>query len=411
MIVIKEHDKDSETLKNTAKYVLEHFKILEVKENNENLFSAKIKDEKAFYSILKLFFSLYLLEKLYSQRYPIFLEGNESKELKRELRRYLRSAIPKDRQAYLVDLGGKVVMVTYFGYHDEHVNLFGKRNILVGSFVKAFESVVRSAHLVSERDCPIILAFRYNCAERIHILNKMECELNIKFDDLKCERKNNECSCLKEIEQIILNDSKNRECNLRIFGGAQMFFDVEYDLVRRLVSLEDLDEEVSENPFKKKGYEPIYNFLLACYLSDKLKAKFNTNLKLKFDGVEKEADVILFSDSWVSIIETTREHAVCRKDKYFEKIEKSILASIPLRSLINDDQTFYLVLVTLTPESEFSRCSQYVSFAMEHFNFKHIGIPDESKEFIDNPKYFSPSNTEIILKHQLGGLIEVLKTA
>jgi len=70
---------------------------------------------------------------------------------------------------------------------------------------------------------------------------------------------------------------------------------------------------------------------------------------LKFDRIEKEVDIILSSESETTIIETTREHAVCSKSKYFEKIEKSILTSIPFHTPTNNGQKFKLILVSLTP--------------------------------------------------------------
>ncbi len=421
MIEIYEN-KDIDNLKKITKYVLEDFGILNI-EKSDNLLSASIKNEKTFYSILELFYSLYILEKLYSQMYPISLEGIKNEELEKELKRHLRSAIPRDKQAYLINFGSKVAMVTYFRYHDEHVNPFGKKNILVGNFVKAFKSFERKAHMSSKKDCqvvldcPIILAFIYNYMERIHILknNKMknngiDCDITINFGSFECKRENNECTCLKKIQEIIIKDPENRDCNLRILGGSQMFFDIEYNLIERLISLEDISDDPSKNPLKKRGYEPIYNFLLACYLSDKVKAKFNTNVKLKIDEVEKETDIILFSNSWTSIIETTREHAICREKEYSEKIEKSILSSIPLHSQITKNQTFYYILISLTPESKFAGSTHYVAFAKKHFNFEHIGIPDEREvvKYIDNPKYFSPSKIKRILNHQLEMLIDVL---
>lgn len=409
MFELTEQDRDSEILKLTTKKVLEDFNILELERDDGGLFYAKINDENGFYSVLKLFFSLYLLEKLYSQRYPISVEGLESKELKEELKRNLRSAIPKHSQAYFLNFGGKVVFVTYFGYHGEHVNLFRKPRILAGDFIKLFESGIRPKYVKTSDSCPIILAFKYHIAERYHIIKKeMPCKVNIEFGELKCDRSNNECSCLKIIEKAILEDSENRECNLRILGGVQIFFDIDYELVKRLISLEGPEGELSNDPFKNMGYEPIFNFLLGCYISDKLNSKFNSNIKLRFDGVEKQIDIIFFSKSGTTLIETTREHAVCSKDEYFKKIEKSILTSIPLQASINQKQNFKLILVSLTPENKFTRCTHYVNFARGLFNFQHVGIPDDEKviEFIEGAKYFSPANTDKILRYQLRKLVE-----
>jgi len=411
MFEVTEQDGDCETLKLITKKVLEDFNMLELERDNENLFFARINDENGFYSILTLFFSLYLLEKLYSQRYPISVEGLENRELKKELKRNLRSIIPKHSQAYFLNFDGRVVFVTYFGYHDEHVNVFGKSRILAGDFVKLFESIYRPKYVKTPSDCPIILAFKYHIAERFHIIEDMECEVSIEFNELRCDRSNNECSCLKIIEKAIIEDSKNRDCNLRILGGAQIFFDIDYELVKRLISFEGPEGETPNDTLKKRGYEPIFNFLLGCYLSDKLKVKFNSNIKLKFNGIEKEVDIILFPKTGVTIIETTREHDVCTKDEYFEKLEKSILKCILTHtSTAENGLKLKFLLITLTPESKFTKCTHYLTFARSLFNFEHVGIPDEEEviKFIKETKYFSPKNTQKILEYQLNKLIDSL---
>lgn len=132
---------------------------------------------------------------------------------------------------------------------------------------------------------------------------------------------------------------------------------------------------------------------------------------LKFDGLEKEIDVILFLKKGVAIIETTREHGVCSKGEYFEKLEKSILKCIPVHTSTADDGCeLKYVLVTLTPEGKFTKCTHYVTFARSLFNFEHIGIPNEEEviKFIEEAKYFSPKNTQKILNYQLNRLVESL---
>jgi len=408
MFDIVDHDQETKSIKLITKNTLQDFEILEFSADEHGLFMIKIKNEQAFYSILRLFYCLYILEKLYSQKYPISANEISNKDLKKELKRHLISTIPKDKQAYLLDVGGAIVLVTYFGYHDKHINLFSKGNILVKDFKKAiFKNVARPKYTDSTENCPIILAFKYHLSEASHIINnRLNCNPSIEFNEFKCEISENTCSCLEKIETALLEDPKNRDCNLRIFGGSQIFFELDYEIVSRLISLESPEE-----PFKKRGYESIFNFLLGCYLSYRLKARFNSNVYLKFDGLKEEVDVVLFLKTGIAVIENTREHSVCSKDDYLEKLEKSIMKCVPIYTSTADNGCeFKYILVTLTPESKFTKCTHYVSFAHSLFNFEHIGIPEEEEvvKFIEEAKYFSPENMQKILDYQLKKLVESL---
>ena len=401
---------ESAGIKKFINNTLKEFGILEASlDDKHNLYEVKIKDEKTFYYILNLFYCLYILEKLYSQKYSISTDEINNNTVKKELRRHLLSAIPKDKQAYLLNVGNNAVaLVTYFGCHDKHINLFSKNNILVGDFKKAiFKNVAKQKYTNSTENCPIILAFKYHLSEASNIINnRLDCNPSIELNEFECTMPENKCNCLKKIETILLEDSENRDCNLRIFGGSQIFFEINYKIVSKLISLES-----PEGVFRKRGYESIFNFLLGCYLSDKLGAKFNSNVHLKFDGLEKEIDVILFLKKGVAVIETTREHGVCSKGEYSEKLEKSILKCIPVHTSTADDGCeLQYVLVTLTPEGKFTKCTYYVDFARSLFNFEHIGIPDEEEviKFIEEAKYFSPKNTQKILNYQLNRLAESL---
>lgn len=405
---IADTSSENEDIKKVIINTLMDFDILEGSLDEYNLYEIKIKNKKAFYGILELFYCLYLLEKLYSYKYSISTDEIANKEVKKELKRHLLSTIPKDKQAYILNVSGAVVLVTYFGYHDRHINLFGKNNILVGDFKRAvFKNVAKPKHTDSTENCPIILAFRYHLSEASNIINdKLNCKPSIEFNEFECTMPTNKCNCLEKIEAILIEDSENRSCNLRIFGGSQIFFEIDYEIVSRLISLES-----PEGVFKKRGYESIFNFLLGCYLSDKLGAKFNSNVYLKFDGLEKETDIILFLKTVVAIIETTREHSVCSRDEYFEKLEKSILKCIPVHtSTIDDERKIKYILITLTPESKFTKCTHYVAFARRLFNFEHVGIPEEEEviKFIEEAKYFSPKNMQKIFDYQLNKLVENL---
>ncbi len=405
---IADTNKENKGIKKIINNTLKDFDILEaLLDDKHNLYEVKIKNDEYFYSILKLFYCLYILEKLYSQKYSISTDEIDN-AVKEEFKRHLLSAIPKDKQAYLLNVGNSVVLVTYFGCHDKHINLFSKSNILVGDFKKAiFKNVARTKYTDSTENCPIILAFKYHLSEASHIINnKLNCNPSIELNEFECTKSKSTCNCLEKIETILLKDSENRDCNLRIFGGSQIFFNIDYEIISRLISLESPGETL-----RKRGYESIFNFLLGCYLSDRLGAKFNSNVLLKFDGMEKEVDILLFLKKGIAVIETTREHSVCSKDDYFEKLEKSILKCIPVHiSTTDHGYKLKYVLVTLTPESKFTKCIYYVTFARSLFNFEHIGIPDEEEvtKFIEGAKYFSPKNTQKILDYQLNRLVDSL---
>jgi len=397
-------DKD---IKKIVSRILESSGIIKVLDAGYNLYSIRIKSNEYFYSILKIFYFLYILEKLYSHKYSISGSEINSEDMKKKLNRHLLSAIPKDRQAYLLNVGNAVVLVTYFGCHDKHINLFSKNNILVSDFKKAiFKNIARTRHTDSTDKCPIILAFKYHLSEASHIINsRLDCSPSIELNEFECTVSGGMCNCLEKIERILKEDLENRDCNLRIFGGSQTFFEIDYEIISRIISLESSGEV-----FKKRGYESIFNFLLGCYLSDRLGAKFNSNVHLNFNGLEEEIDIILLLKTGIAIIETTREHSVCIKGEYSEKLKKSILKCIPVHAYTTDELKLKYILLTLTPESKFTKCTHYVTFARNLFNFEHIGIPEDEEiiKFVRDAKYFSPKNTQKILDHQLNKLTKSL---
>ncbi len=235
-----------------------------------------------------------------------------------------------------------------------------------------------------------------------NIFSRLSCEPDIDLEKPECDSSCscNDCEYLKNIEKSIV-DSKNI-CNLRIFGGTSIFFDIDYNLIKNLISLEKIE------------YEPIFNFLLGCYLASKSDMSFNSNVKLKLNDVEKEVDIILTSDSGVALVETTREHKVCVKEKgnamenkshktkksteNTEKLEKFLLKCIPVCECV--DEKFKSVLVTLTPESRFDQ-SHLVRFAKSKLDFEHVGVSDEVANYIENPKYFSFERSFEILDYQI----------
>jgi len=408
---IKDTDKETGGVKDIIISVLEKFEILKAMKKEEcNLYNVKILNERGFRGILELFYCLYVLEKLYSRKYGISVASIKDENIKKELKRHLRSSVPKDRQAYLLNVGGNVILVTYFGCHGKHINLFSRTSMLVRDFKKAiFKSFARPKYVSSVSDCPIVLAFKYHLSEASNIIYKLKCKPSIDFSKFCCEQYDGICKCLDDIETVILKDISNRECNLRIFGGHQIFFDVDYNIVNNLISLE---ESGCYKFVKNRGYECIFNFLLGCYFSSILNAEFNSNINLEFDGLEKEVDIILASRDSISIIETTREHGVCCENKYFEKLEKSILRAILVHSVESDRRLRY-ILLTLTPEVKFNGDTYYLTFVTDLFNFKHVGVPgsegDEIVRFVEEAKYFSPVNTIKILRYQLKKLEEFLK--
>lgn len=179
---------------------------------------------------------------------------------------------------------------------------------------------------------------------------------------------------------------------------------MDYKLVEDLINLEFLE---------KRGYEPIFNFLLGCLLADKINAGFNTNIKLKFGKVAEETDIILLKEGLVVIIENTREHDVCgEKDETLDKMKKITLKCAQMYSTIKTNSRNKLrlkfALVTFTPESNFTNCGHFEGFIKTVAGFIHIGIPDDFGDEILRPKYFSLKNTQKIFNHQLEKLLDFL---
>jgi len=94
---IKDTDKETESVKDIIVSTLEAFKILRATKNECNLYNVKILDKNAFRYILELFYCLYILEKLYSRKYGISAVGIKDENIKKELKRHLRSSVPRDR--------------------------------------------------------------------------------------------------------------------------------------------------------------------------------------------------------------------------------------------------------------------------------------------------------------------------
>ena len=93
---IIDDDKENSDTKNTIANILNNYNI--VKFTNENgFFSVEIEDRNTFEQILKLFFYLYTLEKLYSLKYSVHVRDDknskDSKSTKSES--HLKSSIPK----------------------------------------------------------------------------------------------------------------------------------------------------------------------------------------------------------------------------------------------------------------------------------------------------------------------------
>ncbi|MFO7966524.1 MAG: hypothetical protein R6U44_02885 [Archaeoglobaceae archaeon] len=385
---LEEIDKDYENIKFVILNKLIDSEILDCSKENE-MYKIEIKDDDRLYLTLKLFFYFYVLEKLYSQEYPPTEE--------KASRRHFKSIIPKDKQAYIMRIGDKTLFLTYFKYHDIHINPFYLKKINVGDFKKAFKELERPSHINSPGECPCILLLKYHVWEKINIINGLDCNLTIDFSDFKCNKNEGDCNCLEEIEGKILEDPENRECNLRIFGGSPVYFDLDYEIPEEIISLEEVE------------YEPLFNFLLGCYIAGKLELNFNSNIGAKIDSNVEEFDVIFHSKNSIITIENTREHGVCgEKDKEMKKLKRVIEKNAPF-STITDYNNLKCFLLTFTPEHKFT--SGALENFVQLFSFKHIGLPEETSKYIINPKYFSPKNVEECLNHHIDGITSELKVS
>ncbi len=399
-INIDEQDQILSDTKQTIINTLNRWKILNYSYIN-NRFKIEINDYETYNEILRLFYYLYVLEKMHSHKYPISKDDKDKND--ESDKRHLRSIIEKDKQAYILKIGDYTVFVTYFGYHKSNINPFDKKRLLVGDFKKAFGKIERPKHTKSPNSCPIILMFRYHLSEKSNIINKkLYCNPSIDFSKLTCEiSSEGYCRCLEEIEKAILNDPENVECNLRIFGGTPAFFKANYDIIKDLINLEFLNE---------RGYEPIFNFLLGCYISDKIKAEFNSNVKIKFDDITiiDDVDIIALCKKAVIIIETTREHQIYNNSSKLKKVISDAAAIYLIANRFKINNNIKYILLTLTPENEFKENNRdYITSVNKLLiNFIHAGIPDDIARKLKltaskRPEYFSPSLVHEILKYQL----------
>ena len=249
--------------------------------------------------------------------------------------------------------------------------------------------------------------FRYHLSEKSNITKDLDCKPTIDFSKLKCEvSENGKCKCLEEIEKAILRDMDNIECNLRIFGGTPSFFKINYDIINNLINLEF---------HKKRGYEPIFNFLLGCYISDQIDAEFNSNVEIKFDEITiiDDVDLLILHKNKVIIVETTREHMIYKS----KKLKKDVIRNTALMFLLINtrkvNKNIKYILLTLTPEEKFNnRQSKMISTFNKLFDFVHIGVPGDIarqlKLTANLPDFFSPSYIYELLKYQLNFILETI---
>lgn len=374
-------------------------------------FKCKILDSDAFFQLAQLFFILYSLEKMYHRKFPSERDNGN---------RHMRSKYPPYQQAKIINFDGKIVLITYFPFHDKYFSIFREWNDIylrefekkfviddLGEYLAKISKALTNGKKKDPNFCPLLSLFRYHISLSWKVPEETYNDFVDYFDTVSRHECNpSECLCV----ELLLTKIQKDPSLLMVLGGKQIMFDkLDFNEISFIFNEEDQPEETE---IYNTPYEVIMNFILGCYLSHVYDVYFNSNQKLNILGYDIQLDVILLKyDSEKDIIkrfviiETTREHDIFNNRKLNQKLVNPLkivpLIAIYLLGLDHTEIPEYIsyVLVSFSTQTNKEIYNRLLSYEKKAFNLRTIELNEELFGDLIDPKYFKPETFKKTLEY------------